>query len=170
MGEELSARGRVVVLMGSKKDLSHGQKIASFLEKFEVSTSLRIASAHKVPELVLSILKEVKGERVVLITIAGLSNALSGFCDANTTAPVIAAPPLSDAFAGADIFSTLRMPSGVAPLTVLGAEAAALAAAKILALSEPPLRERIARYQRAKQEEILEADRKLCQKGVKAPS
>ena len=48
------------------------------------------------------------------------------------SAPVIACPPISDAFGGADVFSSLRMPSGVAPALVLEPEAAALLAAKIL--------------------------------------
>jgi len=60
--------------------------------------------------------------------VAGRSNALSGFLDAQVTAPVIACPPASEAFGGMDILSSLRMPRGVAPLVVLEPENAALAA------------------------------------------
>ena len=50
---------------------------------------------------------------------------------------MIACPPPSEAFAGLDILSSLRMPRGIAPLVVLDAENAALAAAKMLALAAP---------------------------------
>ena len=61
---------------------------------------------------------EASGEVGVYITVAGRSNALSGMADANVTAPVIACPPYSDKYGGADLYSSLRMPSGVAPAVV----------------------------------------------------
>ena len=73
----------------------------------------------------------------VYITVAGRSNALSGFVDGAVSAPVIACPPPSEAFGGADIFSSLRMPSGIAPAVVLEPANAALLAAKILGLVDP---------------------------------
>ena len=90
-----------------------------------------------------------------------MSNALSGFADAQTHCPVIACPPCSDKFGGADLFSSVRMPSGVAPMTVLSPENAALAAAKILALSDASLRGRIVAYQEKKRDELEEADKNL---------
>ena len=89
----------------------------------------------------------------VYITIAGRSNALSGMVDANVSAPVISCPPYSDKFGGADVFSSLRMPSGVAPMTVLEPTGAALAAAKVLAIGNPSLREKIVNYQAAQTNE-----------------
>ena len=55
----------------------------------------RVASAHKTPQKVLEILKEFEAEKVVYVTVAGRSNALSAFVDANTSKPVIACPPYS---------------------------------------------------------------------------
>ena len=150
----------VVILMGSGSDEPHARKIQKTLEYFGLESVLRVASAHKVPMKVLEILKAY-GDEVVYITIAGRSNALSGFVDAHTAAPVIACPPYSDKFGGADIFSTLRMPSGVAPLTVLEPEAAALAATKILALRKPALLERIRAYQEAHREKVEKADQAI---------
>ncbi len=152
----------VVILMGSGGDAPHARKIQEVLKQLGLESVLRVASAHKVPLKVLEILKAY-GEGVVYITVAGRSNALSGFVDAHTTAPVIACPPYSDRFGGADIFSSLRMPSGVAPLTVLEPEAAALAAAKILALRTPELQERIRAYQEAHRRKVEEADRSVSE-------
>ena len=89
---------------------------------------------------------------------AGRSNALSGFTDGAVTAPVIACPPASEAFGGVDIFSSLRMPSGIAPAVVLEPANAALLAAKILAVSDPALRERVRAFQQQQAEKVINDD------------
>lgn len=153
--------GKVVIIMGSKSDVEHCKMISKTLERFEVECILRVASAHKVPDKVLEIIKEHEAGDTVFITVAGRSNALSGFVDAHTTKPVIACPPYSDKFAGADIFSSLRMPSGVCPMVVLEPEQAALATVKILARSDEDLQQKIKEYQEEKREEIKEADKEV---------
>ncbi|MBU1598924.1 AIR carboxylase family protein [bacterium] len=144
---------KVIIIMGSKGDLEHCQKIGGILKKFAVGYIFRIASAHKTPEKALAIIREYE-EDAIFITVAGRSNALSGFVDANTKRPVIAAPPYHEI----DIFSSLRMPSGVAPLVVIDPEGAALATIKILALSDKSLEEKLKAYQKEKAEEIEKAD------------
>ena len=111
----------VVILMGSKADLEHCTKISDACKGFGLETVLRIASAHKTPEHAIAILKEYEADArpKVYITVAGRSNALSGFTDGSVSAPVIACPPPSDSFGGADVYSSLRMPSGIAPAVVL---------------------------------------------------
>ncbi len=147
--------------MGSKADAEWAGQISKVLENMGVETVSRIASAHKVPLKCYNLIKEYEKENVVFITIAGMSNALSGFTDAQTYCPVIACPPYSDKFGGSDVFSSLRMPSGVAPLTILSPENAALAAAKIIGLSNPKIREKISEYQDKKRMELEEADSNL---------
>jgi 5-(carboxyamino)imidazole ribonucleotide mutase len=150
--------GKVVIIMGSERDLEFAKEIAKHLKGFGLDFVLRVASAHKTPEKVLEILKEYEGEKVVYVTVAGRSNALSAFVDANTTRPVIACPPYSEKFAGADIFSSLRVPSGVGSVVTIEPEGAAIAAAKIFAIEDRRLEERLRAYQKAKKEEIEEAD------------
>ncbi len=137
-----------VIIMGSKSDLEHSKKIAKSIEEFGVETELMIASAHKTPLKVLEILKKNEKENVVYITVAGRSNPLSGFVDANTSKPVIACPPYSEKFGGLDILSSIRMPSGVAPMFVLEPEGARLSALKILALSSKKLENKIKNIRR----------------------
>ena len=155
--------GYVVIVMGSKSDLDHAKVIGGQLEEFGVGYTLRVASAHKSVQHLLGIVEAYREseEQVVFITVAGRSNALGGMVDANTVHPVITCPPVSSTFAGADIYSSLRMPSGVAPMVILDPKSAALAAAKMLALSDPLLRTRIAAYQAAMTETVVEADRDL---------
>lgn len=142
-------RDIVIIIMGSGGDEEFTKPIRATLKKLGLPYKLRAASAHKTPRKLLEILEEYESseDRIVYITVAGRSNALSGFVDANTRYPVIACPPQSEKFGGADIYSSLRMPSGVSPLVVLEPENAALATAKILALSNPRLREKVLSYQ-----------------------
>jgi 5-(carboxyamino)imidazole ribonucleotide mutase len=149
---------RVIIIIGSKVDFEYASKIKEHLNFFGVESIIRVGSAHKTPLKVLEIIKEYESEKVVFITVAGKSNALSGFVDANTSKPVIASPPYSEKFAGFDVFSTLRMPSGVAPLTVLEPEQAAIAAVKILSLVEKNLEDKIREFQEKKRKEIDKHD------------
>ncbi len=153
----------VVILMGSKADLSHCEKIASAARDFGLEVITHIASAHKTPEHALDILRhyEVDPRHKVYVTVAGRSNALSGFADGAVTAPVIACPPASEAFAGADIYSSLRMPSGIAPAVVLDPANAALLAAKILGVGTPEIRERVAAFQKQLAEKIIQDDQEI---------
>ena len=153
----------LVILMGSKADLAHAQAVAKAAENFGLECSLHIGSAHKTPEHVLHLLHRFEADPrpKVYITIAGRSNALSGFTDAAVSSPVIACPPPSETFGGADIYSSLRMPSGVAPAVVLDPANAALLAAKIFALSDPVLREKVQNFQRNQAEKILQDETDL---------
>ena len=151
----------VVIIMGSKSDLEWSKTIAEKLATFEIKSTLHIASAHKVPLKCYELIKTYEKKDVVFITVAGRSNALSGFTDAQTFCPVIACPPYSDKFGGADIYSSLRMPSGVAPLTILEPENAALGAAKIIGLSNKKVQEKIKEYQCGLREKLEKDDKDI---------
>ena len=151
-------KGKAVIIMGSERDMDFCREIAKTLKALSVDYEFRVASAHKTPQKVLEILKEFEAEKVVYVTVAGRSNALSAFVDANTTKPVIACPPYSEKFGGADIFSSLRVPSGIGSLVTIEPEGAALAAAKILAVDDKSLEKLVKDYQSGKKQEIEKAN------------
>ena len=153
----------VVVIMGSPSDEALARRIGSELDKFEIPWHMRVASAHKVPLRLIEMLAAYEQDSApkVYITVAGRSNALSGMVDAQVAVPVIACPPYSDKFAGGDVLSSLRVPSGVAPALVLEPEGAALLAAKMLAVADPVLQERIRASQEQQRERLLAADATL---------
>ncbi|RLI22611.1 5-(carboxyamino)imidazole ribonucleotide mutase [Candidatus Bathyarchaeota archaeon] len=151
-------KNKVVILMGSEMDMDFCRKIAEHLKNLGLSYEYRVASAHKTPRKVLEILKEYEGEKIVYITVAGKSNALSAFVDANTVKPVVACPPYSEKFAGADIYSSLRVPSGIGSVVTLEPEGAAIAAAKIFALEDEDVAERVKSYQLDKKLAVERAD------------
>eukprot|EP00871_Galdieria_phlegrea_P003414 jgi/Galph1/4073/GphlegSOOS_G2745.1 len=96
--KQTKLRPVVPILMGSSGDLERCQKIAAACMKLGLDAELRIASAHKIPERLLDIVKNYEADPRPKVK-----------------APVISCPPYSDAFGGSDIFSSIRMPSGVAP-------------------------------------------------------
>lgn len=144
--------------MGSDRDLDFSREIAKYLKILGVSYEFRVASAHKTPEKVLEIIKEFVTEKVVFVTVAGRSNALSAFIDGNTTKPVIACPPYSEKFGGGDILSSLRVPSGIGSVVTIETEGAAIATAKILALQDSQLEANVKNYQEGKRKELEKAN------------
>jgi len=150
--------GKAVIVMGSERDLDFSREIAKYLKLLGVTYEFRVASAHKTPEKVLELIKEFEAEKVVYVTVAGRSNALSAFIDANSSKPVIACPPYSETYGGVDIFSSLRVPSGVGSVVTIEPEGAAIAAAKILALEDGALAERVKNYQASKKKELEKAN------------
>ena len=153
----------VVIIMGSPSDEPTGRRIANGLDGFGIPWEMRVASAHKAPRHILNLLEEYEADPrpKVYITVAGRSNALSGLVDGQVSAPVIACPPYSEKFAGGDLLSSLRMPSGIAPAVVLEPESAAWLAAKMLSLAEPDLRHKIRKAQDQQRRRLIDADAAL---------
>ena len=124
---------KVVIIMGSSSDENHASKITKHLDEFNIPWSQHVASAHKQPLKVLEILNDNKNEdKLIYITIAGRSNALSGFVAANSNHPTLGCPPFSDkADMLVNIHSTLQMPSNTPVLTVIDPGNCALAVKRI---------------------------------------
>ena len=123
-GEAISKLEKfVVILAGSKSDSAHVEKLRSELAKVDILSFVHYSSAHKNTEAVMEILQNYeyrRSSKIVYITVAGLSNALSGVVSANVSRPVIACPPFADkADYQVNIHSTLQMPSGVPSACVL---------------------------------------------------
>jgi len=149
---------KAVIVMGSERDLDLSREIAKYLKLLGVNFEFRVGSAHKSPEAVLAIIKEFEAEKVVYITVAGRSNALSAFVDANSSKPVIACPPYAEKYGGADIYSSLRVPSGIGSVVTIEPEGAAIATAKILALEDAELAQTVKNYQASKRTELEKAN------------
>ena len=124
---------KTIIIMGSTSAEPHAKKITEKLDEYCITWEQHAASAHKEPLKVLEILTANKDEKdIVYITIAGRSNALSGFVAANCEFPTIGCPPFSDkADMLVNIHSTLQMPSNTPVLTVIDPGNCALAVKRI---------------------------------------
>ena len=149
---------KAVIIMGSERDVEFCREVAKYLKILGVNYEFRVASAHKTPEKVLAVLKEFEKEHAVYVTVAGRSNALSAFIDANTSKPVIACPPYSEKYGGTDVFSSLRVPSGIGSVVTIEPEGAAIIVAKIFALNDKTLEKRVKEYQVDKKKEVEKAN------------
>src|SRR3989344_2407539 len=89
--------GGAVVMAGSDRDKPHIDKLVGALEKYGIPREVRIASAHKNPELVLRIIGEydpLKGPLAYVAVAGGIyTDALSGMISFHSTRPVITCPP-----------------------------------------------------------------------------
>jgi len=159
---------KIVILLGSGKDMPFANRISQFLEKehFSVRHEYNVASAHKTTRRLMDKLEayEQTGENIVYITVAGLSDALSGVVAGYSKYPVIACPPDSEKLGWSKAFSSMITPEGVPVLFSAKPENAALAAVKMLALSEHSLYAEIKRYQKKKETEVIEADKEIKEK------
>jgi len=129
----------VLIVLGSETDKPIAEKAISTLAEFDVSNKLEIASAHRNPEKLDSIINSTDAK--VIIAVAGLSAALPGAIAAKTIKPVIGVP-VNVKLGGLDaLLSTMQLPGGI-PVAAVGIDNgknAALLAIEILALSDKTL-------------------------------
>jgi phosphoribosylaminoimidazole carboxylase/phosphoribosylaminoimidazole-succinocarboxamide synthase len=134
-------KGKVEILLGSKSDEPFISPMVKMLSQLEIPHDITVSSVHKTTSKLFDKIRKSEGlgEPIVFIAAAGRSNGLGPVTEGNTAYPVINCPVLSERFAREEIFSSLYLPSGLGCVTILDPEAAALAAAKILALHSPLL-------------------------------
>ncbi|XP_075854013.1 bifunctional phosphoribosylaminoimidazole carboxylase/phosphoribosylaminoimidazole succinocarboxamide synthetase [Microcebus murinus] len=128
---------RVVVLMGSISDFGHCEKIKKACGNFGIPCELRVTSAHKGPDETLRIKAEYEGDGIptVFVAVAGRSNGLGPVVSGNTAYPVINCPPLTPDWGAQDVWSSLRLPSGLGCSTILSPEGSAQFAAQMFGLN-----------------------------------
>ncbi len=136
------------ILVGSKSDMPVMEKCVDILKSFGVSHELYVASAHRSPERVSSLIAEAEKRGAKLfIAAAGLAAHLAGAVAAHTEKPVIGVPMDAGPLKGMDaLLSTVQMPGGVPVATVAigsaGAKNAAYLAIRILSLGDEKLAEK----------------------------
>lgn len=158
-------RPQVGILVGSDSDLPVVRKAFAVLNELEIPFEATIASAHRTPDKVVAYVSQAQQRGLrVLIAAAGGAAHLAGVVAAHTLLPVIGLPLRGGAMDGLDaLLATVQMPRGVPVATVAidGAVNAALLAARIVAVDDPGLQERLARYRQRQREQVEAADRRL---------
>jgi 5-(carboxyamino)imidazole ribonucleotide mutase len=137
----------VGIVMGSTSDLETMRPAATTLQELGVPFEMKVVSAHRTPDLMFRYAEGAK-DRGVRIIIAGAGGAahLPGMLATKTQLPVVGVPVESRALKGLDsLLSIAQMPAGVpvATMAIGGAVNAALYAARILALTDGALAQRL---------------------------
>ena len=162
---------QVGIVMGSDSDMPIMAKAADILEELGISYEMTIISAHREPDVFFAYAKsaEEKGFKVIIAG-AGKAAHLPGMCAAIFPMPVIGIPMKTSDLGGVDsLYSIVQMPPGipVATVAINGGQNAGILAAKILAVSDAALLERLKDYSRSLKESVQEKDKKLQEVGYK---
>ena len=141
---------KVGIVMGSDSDMPIMSKAADILEKLGIDYEIKIISAHREPDVFFEYAKtaEEKGFKVIIAG-AGMAAHLPGMCAALFPMPVIGIPMSGKNLEGMDaLYSIVQMPPGIPVATVAidGGMNAAILAAKMLAMSDPELLEKLKAY------------------------
>ena len=142
---------RVGIVMGSDSDWPTLKASAEALDEFDVSYEADVVSAHRMPDAMLAYGRESAGRGLsVIIAGAGGAAHLPGMLAAVTPLPVIGVPVALRHLDGMDsLLSIVQMPAGV-PVATVGidnARNAGLLAVRILASSDPGLRQKMVEFQ-----------------------
>jgi 5-(carboxyamino)imidazole ribonucleotide mutase len=145
---------KIQIIMGSTSDMPVAEKAKTIFEEFGIAYDIKVASAHRTPDLLKTIVE--KSDADLFIGIAGLSAALPGTIAAHTIKPVIGVPVSGKVNLDA-ILSIIQMPPGI-PVGAVGldrGENAALLAVEILAVRDIKLTKKLQNYRKKMQEKAL---------------
>jgi 5-(carboxyamino)imidazole ribonucleotide mutase len=153
---------KVGVIMGSKSDWPTMKKACEILEELEIPYEAKVVSAHRTPDEMFQYAEKAK-ERGIEVIIAGAGGAahLPGMVAAKTDLPVIGVPIKSSTLNGLDsLLSIVQMPGGVPVATMAigdaGAVNAGLMAARILALRDERLQEKMRNRRETIRQSVVE--------------
>jgi 5-(carboxyamino)imidazole ribonucleotide mutase len=139
----------VAVICGSRSDLSPLKGCFDVLDAYGIAWEASVISAHRQPSALAAYVREAEAAGAqIFIGAAGLAAHLPGVLASMTGRPVIGVPLDGGALGGADaLYSVVQMPAGVPVASVAigsaGAKNAAHLAARILALADSALAERV---------------------------
>ncbi len=142
----------VAIIMGSRSDWPVLKHAAEMLDGLGVAYEAKVVSAHRTPERMYDFAKGAKAAGVkVIIAAAGGAAHLPGMTASLTDLPVLGVPIETKALKGMDsLLSIVQMPAGIPVGTLAigeaGAKNAGILAAKILAISDPALADRVAAF------------------------
>jgi 5-(carboxyamino)imidazole ribonucleotide mutase len=150
---------KVAIIFGSKSDKDVMKGAAAALEEFGVEYSAYILSAHRVPERLSEVIKELEGnECECIIAGAGLAAHLPGVIASQTVIPVVGVP-INAALDGLDsLFSIVQMPKSipVASVGINNSYNAGMMAVEILGIKYPEIREKLITYRKNMKKKFIE--------------
>jgi len=163
---------KVEIVMGSDSDLPVMKKAADTLKALGIDFEMNIISAHRQVDTFVGYARSARERGVkVIIAGAGMAAHLPGMTAAIFPLPVIGVPMHTTSLGGRDsLYSIVQMPSGIPVATVAigGAVNAALLAAKILAVSDDALLDRVIAYSEKLRSDVEKKNERLHQVGYEA--
>jgi len=159
----------VAIVMGSDSDLPVMQAAADFLDSMGITYEMSVNSAHRTPEAASTYARNAAAKGLqIIIAGAGMAAHLAGVLAAHTNLPVIGVPLDASSLNGLDaLLSTVQMPPGVPVATMgigkAGAKNGAVLAARILALQDKKLADKLETFKKEMARQVEDKNRKLQQ-------
>lgn len=163
---------QVAIIVGSDSDLQAAASAAKALDAFGIAYSINVASAHRTPAKVKSVVSKAQKDGArVFICAAGMAAALPGVVAAETVLPVIGVPMEGKSLAGMDaLFSIVQMPPGIPVAAVAigkaGAQNAGVLAAQILAVGDQSLKRKLEDFRKKLAATVAQKDTRLQKIGL----
>ncbi|PWU18285.1 MAG: 5-(carboxyamino)imidazole ribonucleotide mutase [Bdellovibrio sp.] len=158
----------VAIIMGSSSDYRIMREAQQVLKDFKIKCDVEVVSAHRTPDRMVDFAKKAHERYSVIIAGAGGAAHLPGMVASFTRLPVIGVPVTVTKLKGLDaLLSIAQMPTGVPVATVAvdNAANAGLLAARILAVENENLSERLERHARKLKNKVLAMNRKIKTRG-----
>lgn len=155
-----------MIILGSGTDISIANKAMDILDKLEIPYSLKIASAHRTPNLVREIVTQATDAGIeVFIGIAGLAAHLPGSIAAYTPRPVIGVP-VDVKTGGMDALQSIVQmpyPSPIATVGIDRGDNAAILAAQFIGLHDEEVHQKIIKLRKEYAKKVIESNENLIQ-------
>jgi len=149
---------KVGIIFGSKSDIDIMKNAAIVLKEFEIDYEVHILSAHRVPEKLTQVIREMENRGVeCIIAGAGLAAHLPGVIASQTVLPVIGVP-IKAALGGIDsLLSIVQMPKAI-PVATVGINNsynAGMLSVQILSLKYSELKNKLIKYREEMKEKFI---------------
>ena len=158
---------KIMIVLGSASDIAVAEKCMDILEKLEIPYSLKIASAHRTPNLVREVVKQGTEAGIkVFIGIAGLAAHLPGAIAAYTPRPVIGVPVdvKTNGIDALDSCVQMPYPSPIATVGIDRGDNGAILAAQFIAVHDEEVREKVIKLRQEYRQKVIDSNNEVTQK------
>ena len=157
---------KIMIILGSGSDIAIAEKAMDILDKLEIPYSLKIASAHRTPNLVREIVQQGTDAGIeVFIGIAGLAAHLPGSIAAYTPRPVIGVPVdiKTDGLDALDSIIQMPYPSPIATVGIDRGDNAAILAAQFIGLHDDEVHKRVIELRKEYAQKVIRSNEEIVQ-------
>ena len=157
---------KIMIILGSGSDIAIAEKSMDILDKLEIPYSLKIASAHRTPNLIREIVRQGSDAGIeVFIGIAGLAAHLPGAIAAYTPRPVIGVPVdvKTNGIDALESIVQMPYPSPIATVGIDRGDNAAILAAQFLGIHDDEIRQKVIGLRKEYAEKVKNSNEEIVQ-------